>query len=126
MEGLAAGVIESAVGSFEAVPGKLMAWLGPAISQEYFEVGAEVRQQFIAVSSVADKPAVELAFVASPRGDGYFLADLYGLAKIRLSALGVTAIYGGKHCCYRDSSRFFSYRRQAQTGRMVSVIYKKP
>lgn len=124
--GLAAGVIESAVDSFEAAPGQLMAWLGPAISQEYFEVGAPVREQFLSTASAVDKPALEAAFVASSQRDGHFFADLYSLAKIRLSALGITAIYSGKHCCYRDSSRFFSYRREGVTGRMVSLIYKKP
>jgi YfiH family protein len=124
--GLAAGVIESAVDCFEAAPGQLMAWLGPAISQEYFEVGEEVREQFLSLASAADKPAVEAAFVTSPQGGGHFLADLYGLAKIRLSALGITAIYSDNTCCYKDASRFFSYRREAVTGRMVSIIYKKP
>jgi YfiH family protein len=124
--GLAAGVIESAVDCFEAAPGQLMAWLGPAISQQYFEVGEEVFEQFLSKASAADKPAVEAAFVAISQGGGHYLADLYGLAKIRLSALGITAIYGGDTCCYKDASRFFSYRREAVTGRMVSVIYKKP
>jgi YfiH family protein len=124
--GLAAGVIESAVDCFEAAPGQLLAWLGPAISQEYFEVGEEVREQFLSKASAADKPAVEAMFVASAQGSGHFLADLYGLAKIRLSALGISAIYGGNTCCYKDARRFFSYRREAVTGRMVSIIYKNP
>lgn len=124
--GLAAGVIESAVDCFEAAPGQLMAWLGPAISQQYFEVGFEVREQFLSKARAVDKAAVEGSFVVSSQREGHFFADLYSLANIRLSALGVTAVYGGEHCCYGDSSRFFSYRREAVTGRMVSVIYKKP
>lgn len=122
--GLADGVIERALECFEAAPEHLLVWLGPAISRERFEVGAEVREQFLAAASAAQKPAVAAAFTAHSLQSDHFFADLYSLAKSRLSSLGITAVYGGNHCSYQDSSRFFSYRRDGVTGRMASVIYK--
>jgi YfiH family protein len=114
--GLAEGILEQAVTSM-AVPGEqLMAWLGPAIGPTAFEVGAEVREQFVHVDAQA-----ESAFIAGC-GDRYF-ADIYALARQRLAAAGVGQIYGGEHCTHTDSARFFSYRRDGQCGRMASLIW---
>lgn len=124
--GLAAGVIEATISCFDASPDRLLVWLGPAISQPFFEVGDEVLQQFVGAATAIDKSTVEQAFLPNPKRAGHYFADLYGLARCRLKALGVTAIYGGSNCCYKDSSRFFSYRRDQVTGRMVSLIYRKP
>lgn len=114
--GLAAGVIEQTLGHFRAAPQDIMAWLGPAIGPEAFEVGAEVKAAF-----VAQDPAAEQAFNAL--GQGKYLADIYQLARQRLAALGVTAIYGGEHCTYHQAQDFFSYRRDGQTGRMATAIW---
>jgi YfiH family protein len=114
--GLCDGVIEATVASMK-VPGEyLMAWLGPAISQAAFEVGDEVRAAFM-----AHDPQAKLAF--SPTAEGKWLADIYWLACQRLQALGISQIYGGSLCTYRDQDRFFSYRRDGVTGRMASFIW---
>jgi polyphenol oxidase len=146
--GLAAGVIEATEQAMQNSvspqlahqPLQLMAWLGPAISQTAFEVGAEVREIF-----VAQNPDTAAAFTPSPprgavqpvlslskEGEGKsaersapekFHADLYALARLRLQALGITQIYGGHHCTYRESDTFFSYRRDGVTGRMATFIW---
>ena len=115
-KGLAAGVIEVTVQAMDVAPQELMAWLGPAISQEAFEVGDEVRAAFVAA-----QPQSVAAFV--PGLSGKWCADIYALARLRLNALGITQIYGGDYCTYRDSERFFSYRRDGATGRMGTFIW---
>lgn len=116
--GLADGVIESTVIAMKTMPASLMAWLGPAIGPQAFEVGPEVRETFL-----KNDAASEFAF--TPR-DGKYLADLYLLARQRLRALGVTRIYGGDFCTFSDAQRFFSYRRDGRTGRMASLIWLSP
>lgn len=116
--GLADGVIESTVIAMKTAPSSLLAWLGPAIGPQAFEVGAEVREAFMRHDA-----ASEFAFV--PHGDKY-LADIYLLARQRLQALGVNRIYGGDFCTYSDAERFFSYRRDGRTGRMASLIWLSP
>lgn len=115
-KGLAAGVLEHTVHEMAVAPERLMAWLGPAIGPESFEVGDEVRASF-----VADHPEAVDAFVAG--APGKWFADLYALARLRLRRLGVGSIYGGDHCTLREKERFFSYRRDGVTGRMGSFIW---
>lgn len=114
--GLVAGVLEATVEKLGTPPETLLAWLGPAISQAAFEVGDEVRAAFVAAD-----PDADTAFL--PNAAGRWQADLYALARRRLSAAGVGAVYGGGECTYRDSRRFFSYRREAHCGRMASIIF---
>jgi YfiH family protein len=115
-KGLAAGVIESTVQAMGIEPHKLMAWLGPAISQRAFEVGDDVRNLFITQHAQAAE-----AFL--PGINGKWLADIYLLAQQRLHTLGISRVYGGEHCTYSDSARFFSYRRDGVTGRMATFIW---
>ena len=115
--GLFGGVIEATVTKLETKPGQLMVWLGAAIGPDQFEVGAEVRQQFIAEDSRSEN-----AFRPSSREEHWF-ADIYRLARIRLKRLGINTIYGGGLCTYSDSETFFSYRRDGVTGRMASLIW---
>jgi YfiH family protein len=112
---LCEGVIEATVNSMQKDSKRLMAWLGPAIGPQAFELGDEVRQQFIAKNAVA-----ESAFVR--KGDRW-LGDLYQIARQRLNALGVNQIYGGNYCTFSDPARFFSYRRDGETGRMGTFIW---
>jgi len=114
--GLAAGVLEAAVGSFADYPADIMVWLGPAIGPDAFEVGPEVREAFIHTH-----PSAVDAFVPSAN-EGKFMADIYQLARLRLAAYGVTAVYGGGFSTYNDP-RFYSYRRSARTGRFASLIW---
>lgn len=115
-KGLAAGVIEATVRAMDVAPQHLMAWLGPAISQDAFEVGAEVRAAFVGMD-----PQAASAFV--PGQNGKWFADIYALARLRLNALGITQIYGGGYCTYREREKFFSYRRDGVTGRMGTFIW---
>lgn len=117
--GLADGVVEAGVRAL-ARPGRdLLAWLGPAIGPEKFEVGAEVRAQFC-----AHDPAAITAF--KPVAAGKWMADIYALARQRLVALGVTGVYGGGWCTQSDPHRFYSYRRDGATGRMATLIWLQP
>lgn len=120
--GLLAGVLEATVASMNSDPGQLLAWLGPAIGPTAFEVGAEVRNGFLAADTPVEAAAVAACFDASPNRPGHYLADLYALARLRLQTVGVRRLFGGSACTYSDSARFFSYRRDGQTGRMASVI----
>jgi YfiH family protein len=115
--GLAAGIIEQGIKTF-ANPPNLLAWLGPAIGPAVYEVGDEVRAQFLKF----DAQAVT-AFIPSP--NQRWLANLYLLARQRLTACGVVKIYGGEHCTFTESDLFFSYRREKDTGRigMASLIW---
>ncbi|ALP52859.1 laccase [Candidatus Tenderia electrophaga] len=114
--GLVHGVIEATVRRMGVSADKLMAWLGPAIGPAAFEVGEAVRAQFLDVDAQA-----ATAFQPSPRGR--WLADIYQLAAQRLTRLGVERVYGGHWCTFSDQERFYSYRRDAVTGRMASLIW---
>jgi len=114
--GLAAGVIEQAVRVLGRPGEQLLAWLGPAIGPQAFQVGAEVRDAFLAHDQVAAD-----AFRQAP--DGEWHADLYHLARQRLAEVGVTAVHGGGLCSFTDSDRFYSYRRDGITGRMATLIW---
>ncbi len=114
--GLLAGVLEETVAAMAHPSAEIMAWLGPAIGPQAFEVGGEVRAAF-----VADMPAAASAFRGA--GSNKWLADIYALARLRLRQMGVTQIYGGNFCTYSDAERFYSYRRDGVTGRMASLIW---
>ncbi|MGJ3355257.1 purine nucleoside phosphorylase YfiH [Providencia sp. Je.9.19] len=113
--GLCNGVLENTVAKFSCPPDEIMAWLGPAIGPEKFEVGAEVRDAFLNQSS-------ELSLAFTSHGDKY-LADIYLLARKKLQAVGIISIYGGSFCTVTEENRFFSYRREGKTGRMASLIW---
>ncbi|MCG8673338.1 MAG: peptidoglycan editing factor PgeF [Pseudomonadales bacterium] len=120
--GLAAGILETTLASFSDASG-VICWLGPAISQPHFEVGAEVKEAFESSQSCHSS-----AFVSSGRvseGGEHFLCDLYSLARSRLKDHGVEQVFGGDYCTYSDP-RFFSYRRQATTGRILSALWVDP
>ena len=123
--GLLSGVLEATVEALAAPPGELLAWMGPAIGPGAFEVGAEVRDAFLSAQGV-DQQAIEHCFQPSAGRAGHYLADLYALARIRLNAAGITAVYGGDYCTFSDSQQFFSYRRDGQTGRMASLVMLRP
>lgn len=114
--GLAEGVIENTVASLNEAPHRILVWLGPAIGPQAFEVGEEVRDAFI-----NEQPASVDAFHANRAG--HFLADIYQLARLRLKALGIEAVYGGEYCTFTDAHQFYSYRRDAKTGRQASLIW---
>lgn len=114
--GLCDGVLEETVRALDCDPTEILAWMGPAIGPQAFEVGDEVRAAFM-----AHDPKAAEAFQAIQ--DGKWLADIYELGRQRLAAMGVTAIYGGHFCTYTQEDLFFSFRRDQQTGRMASLIW---
>ena len=117
--GLLAGVLEETVAAMAVPANTLLAYLGPAIGPHAFEVGDEVRSAFVATDAA-------LAAAFKPALPGKWLADLYLLARLRLAMQGVTRVYGGTFCTHSDADRFFSYRRDGQTGRMASLIWLAP
>lgn len=117
--GLVSGVLENTVRALPVAPSSLMAWLGPAIGPNAFEVGAEVRDAF-----VQREASAAVAFRGA--ADGKFFADLFALARRRLAAAGVSRIYGGGVCTHSDPLRFFSHRRDSRCGRMATLVWLAP
>ena len=115
--GLADGVLDRLVRRLPGPAADLLAWLGPGIGATAFEVGADVREAFLARHAES-----EAAF--APRGPGKWLADLPQLARQQLARAGVRTVRGGGHCTYSEPERFFSYRRDRTTGRMAAVIWR--
>ena len=116
--GLAAGVLEATVAAMHVAPERLLAWLGPAIGPQAFEVGDDVRDAFVATDAGA-----AAAFVPYPERPGKWRADLFALAAMRLAAAGVSAQFGGGVCTHANADRFFSYRRDKTPARMAALIW---
>lgn len=114
--GLAAGVLEATVARLGVPARELIAWLGPAIGPRHFEVGEEVRAAFL-------RPDPGAAAAFSPNARGRWQCDLAALARRRLTALGIDAVWGSSRCTYSDPARFFSYRRDGRCGRMAALIW---
>jgi hypothetical protein len=117
--GLAAGVLEATVAALRDLgvePDDVIAWLGPAIGPAAFEVGEDVFSAFC-----TKDPGAAACF--APHRPGTWHADLYGLARQRLARRGVTRVRGGGYCTFTDSARFFSFRRERESGRMATAIW---
>ncbi len=114
--GLVNGVLEATRNTFACDGVDIMAWLGPAIGPDAFEVGKEVREAYLDTDSA-------LATAFAPGKPEKWYLDIYQAARIRLAAIGVSNISGGGCCTYTDQSRFYSYRRDGRTGRMASLIW---
>jgi polyphenol oxidase len=112
--------IESARGATKSIANDILVWLGPCIGPGAFEVGAEVREAFVAHDAKA-------ALHFKPLTEGKFLADLLALAKQRLRALGITQIYGNAGsdvwCTVSNPSQFFSHRRDGVSGRFATSVW---
>ena len=115
--GMSRGVIEAAVAGMKVPPHEVIAWLGPAIGPDYFQVGEDVLQAF-----TQHDAAAAVAFKPDPGRPGKWLCDLYSLARRRLAALGVSEVYGGGHCTVNEP-RFYSFRRDKVTGRMGAFVW---
>ena len=114
--GLLNDIIENSLGMFDGENRDVIAWMGPAISQKAFEVGAEVYEAFVQKHD-------ESRACFQPIGAGKYMMDIYALAKQRLNSAGVNAIYGGQYCTFSDATRFFSFRRDGECGRMATLIW---
>ena len=114
--GLLAGIISNTVMAMQSQ--NLLVWLGPAIGPDCFEVGAEVRDAFLEKSA---------AFISAfkKQSNDKWLADIYQLARVELAALGIVKVYGGTNCTVTEYERFYSYRRDTQTGRMATLIWRE-
>ena len=117
--GLAGGVIENAVRAMDIPASRVLAWLGPAIGPASYEVGEDVYRVFV------DEDA-QAAQAFMPDTDGKYLVDLYALARQRLARMGVPFVFGGGYCTFRETGRFFSYRRDGRTGRMATLLWMEP
>lgn len=118
--GLAAGVVEATIAAIDvAHSDDVVAWLGPAIGARAFEVGADVHAAFCDVDPLASESF-------TPIRSGKWHADLYSLARRRLARAGVRSIAGGGWCTHGDATRFFSFRRDGETGRMAAAIWLEP
>jgi hypothetical protein len=115
--GLAAGVLENTVAAMDCAPSTIVAWFGPAIGRTAFEVGADVREAFVATDAGAAS-----AFTAGRR-DKWF-ADLEQLARRRLVSVGVQPVSGGGLCTVSDPARFFSFRRDRSRDRMGAFLWR--
>jgi polyphenol oxidase len=119
--GLASGVLENTVRAMDVDPTKIVAWFGPCIGPNKFEVSEDVRAAFIDRSSAQSLATVEAAFV--PRDvHGKYLCDLVAIARERLRVAGVTEIFVDGSCTMSEAMRFFSHRRDKTTGRMAALI----
>lgn len=120
-KGLAAGVVEAAVERLACVPNTIMAWLGPAIGPDAFEVGEDVVEIF-------KNAHIDMGKAFKAINPSKWKANIYTIAKLRLEAMGVTRIFGGDFCTYTEEDRFYSARRAAQlgsqTGRMATLIWR--
>lgn len=131
--GLAAGVVERTARRVAALagvdPGELHAYLGPSIGPAAFEVGEDVREAFMndpTAAGAEGREAVASAFAARAQMPGKYLADLPALARVRLNAIGVRSVCGGDLCTVAGRERFYSYRRDRETGRMAALIWLQP
>jgi YfiH family protein len=123
--GLCAGVLAKTLASFDCPAQDLMAWIGPSISSQHFEVGAEVRQQFINEFSGPQVREIESAFKPNAQNPEHFYADLIALASMQLRALGLGWVGSSGACSYAQAQQFYSFRRDGVCGRQASLIYIK-
>ncbi|MEJ8840338.1 peptidoglycan editing factor PgeF [Ramlibacter sp. AN1133] len=121
--GLAGGVLEALWTQMAPTAGAArdaIAWIGPCIGPDAFEVGPEVRAAFLAQDTSA-------ADLFRPHAEGKFLADLPALARRRLAAMGITAVHGNdgsrRWCTVANASRFFSHRRDRVSGRFAASVW---
>jgi YfiH family protein len=113
--GLLTGIIGQTVTAMNSHD--LLVWLGPAIGPDCFEVGGEVREAFVTKSA-------DYAPAFRPLQNNKWLANIYCVARINLAQLGIENIYGGHFCTVTDRDRFYSYRRDGETGRMATLIWR--
>ena len=114
--GLVGGVIESLIEEMNVEGSELLVHLGPAISQSAYEIGSEVKKQFLDRNSIFERSFIEK--------NGKYYLDLYDGAKVILEGYGITSISGGDFCTYEDPKQFFSFRRDGVcSGRMAHLIW---
>ena len=113
--GLASSIIENTLKKINA-KGKFIVWIGPHISQEFFEVGAEVRNIFLENDSASAEAFINAA-------NGKYLLSMLKVAQLKLQNLGVEKIYVTKNFCTYKNANYYSYRRETSKERMTSLIW---
>jgi YfiH family protein len=125
--GLAAGIVEKTAQRIASLAGTNMsalhAYLGPCIGPDTFEVGSDVRDAFMKGVDGTQRERVASAFAPHPVNADKYLADLPALARLRLADIGITQVAGGDRCTVTERERFYSYRRDRETGRMAALIW---
>jgi len=122
---LAGNIIAKTLAKMTADNNDIVAWLGPCIGESAFEVGEEVKQQFLQQSLIfqsAFKPQVSDIVIGTPAEKPTYLANLQLIAMLQLQQLGITNISILPHCTFTRESEYYSYRRDKVTGRMATVI----
>lgn len=114
---LAQGIVANAIATFACEPSEVIAWMGPAIGPNCFEVGHDVYSAFSVLPWFSPDTFTQ-------QFHGKYLADIYGLTRLALLHSGVNTVSGGDYCTVRDAEQFYSYRRDGVTGRMVSLIFR--
>jgi len=114
--GYTKNIIAAAINTFSQPPKNLLAWVGPCISAENYEIGEEVRRVCLLVNE-------ESADAFTPSGKDHWFADLQLLIRLQLRKCGLNSVFGGQYCTYRDKELFYSYRRDGITGRTASMIW---
>lgn len=115
---LAGGIISKTVAKFSIPKSNIVAWLGPAIGPSAFEVGQDVVDAFTSVNSSHTDDFIT-------QENKKYLANIFSIAKRQLYSLGITEIYSEYECTYLQPKKYFSYRRDAQTGRLATLIWRK-
>jgi hypothetical protein len=114
--GLAGGIIENTLACFDCDSSQILAWLGPAIGPENFEVGQDVVDAFSDLN-------INYLHAFQVKENGKFHADIFLLAKQLLNKSGISHITSREQCTFNEPELFYSYRREIQTGRMASLIW---
>lgn len=121
--GLAAGVLRETVRTMrERGAQDIVAWMGPAIGPQRFEVGQDVVDAFMA-AELGDVDEVRTCFAAHPGHADKYLANIYALARMALARDGVTDVAGGNRCTFTETDNFYSYRRDHVTGRQATLVW---
>lgn len=115
---LAGNIIAKTIAKMHSNPAELVAWLGPCIGKDAFEVGSEVKQAFTQLDMTFNN-----AFLKQKNGK--YLANLQQIARLQLESLGVTVIASLAACTYQETEKYYSYRKEQKTGRMASLICRR-
>lgn len=120
--GLVDGVLETTLQQFACGRNEILAWLGPAIGPKSFEVGPDVRERFLQQWQGYGAQAVAACF--AEHGEQHWLGDIYALARLQLQRLGLPAVYGGGEDTFADWQHYYSFRRDGDTGRMATLVWR--
>jgi polyphenol oxidase len=121
---LSQNIIEHGLQKFKSPRSKILAWLGPCISQKHFEIGSDVKKIFLTNFIELQDLSLQKNIWESSLSPNHFLMNLHALAKQQLQRLEVNQIFECNECTYENEQKFFSYRRdKGTTGRMACLIW---